>query len=251
MKSFIAGYKAELSKLTAKKKYIVFLIIAVLICIFNIFAQSLVAFISHDEISLKINNFPILMLPFFAEVLIPLIIFMAVSDSFGTELADSTIKAMLFRPITRLKLMTAKMLACLSVAAGLFLAVLIASTALDVIINGGGGLRKFFIYNLGSYITDLIPMILLIFMAALINLLSRGTTLAMFLCVLIYALLKFFGYFIGMTDGILFTSYLQWHKLLIGNTIPFHALISKIALLCGYGAVMFPACYFFFDKRDF
>ncbi len=250
MKSFIAGYKSELSKLLAKKKYIVFLIISVLICVCTILSQLLIALVSHDSVSYRVNNFPIMMLPFFAEILIPLIIFMAVSDSIGTELADNSIKAMLLRPINRFKLFTAKLLACFTVSGALFLAVLISSTVIDFIVNGPSGFQRYFIYNLGSYIMDLLPMILLALMAALINLVSKGTTLAMFLCILIYAIMKFFSYFIGITDGMLFTSYLQWHKLWIGSTLPFHALISKICLLIGYGTVMFSAGYYLFDKRD-
>lgn len=248
--SFIAGYKVELAKLLAKKKYLVFFIISVLICAATLSSQIVIALISHEELSFRINNFPIMMLPFFAEILIPLIMFMAVSDLFGSEFADNTIKAMLLRPINRFKLMTAKLLACFSVAGILMLGVFFSATIIDLIVNGAGGFVKYFIFNLGSYIIDLLPMILLAIMAALINLVSKGTTLAMFLCILIYAVMKYCSYFIGITDGMLFTSYLQWHKLWIGNTIPFHALISKICLLIGYGTIMFSITYYIFDKKD-
>lgn len=248
--SFIAGYKAEVYKLFAKKKYLVFFIISVLICAATISSQLVISVVSHEELSYRINNFPVMMLPFFAEVLIPLIIFMAVSDLFGAEFADNTIKAMLLRPINRFKLMTAKILASFSIGGILMMGVFLTATIIDLAVNGADGFRKYFIYNTASYIIDLIPMLLLAIMAALINLLSKGTTLAMFLCILIYAVLKYCSYFIGITDGMLFTSYLQWHKLWIGNTIPFHALISKIALLIGYGTVMFSAAYYVFDKKD-
>lgn len=249
--SFIAGYKTELFKLLAKKKYVVFFIISALICVFVILTQFIIAKLSHSALNLRVNNFPVMVLPFFAEVLTPLIMFMAASDSIGSEIADNTIKATLLRPINRFKLLSVKLLACFTVAGGLFLAVFAAATVMDLLANGPAGFTKYFIYNLGAYVMDLLPMILLVLMAAIINLISNSTTLAMFLCILIYAILKFFGYFFGAANGIFFTSYLQWHKLWIGNSLPFHAMISKICLLIGYGVVMYSYCYYIFDKKDY
>lgn len=250
MRNFMAAYKIELSKLIAKKKYIVFLIIAVLICVCNMSSQFIISIISDNELSISLNNFPLMMLPFFAEIFIPLISFMAVTDSIGAEFGDCTIKAMLLRPVNRFKLFTAKILASFTVSAILFMAVLFTATILDFFVNGADGFKKYFLFNVGSYIVDLIPMIIIVIMGALINLLAKGTTLSMFLCILIYAILKYCSYFIGITDGILFTSYLQWHKLWIGNALPFNALISKITLLLGYASVMFCGGYYLFDKKD-
>jgi len=248
--SFFTGYKIETSKLLAKKKYIVFLIISVIICLCCISSQFVIAQLSDEDISIRVGNFAMLMLPFFVEIFIPLIIFMASADLVSTEIYDHTIKAMLFRPISRFKLIAAKTAACFSVSGGIFIGVLIACTVIDLFVNGAGGFRKYFLLNVGSYMVDLIPLLLIVIMAVLINLISKSASLAMFMCILVYAVLKYCGYFTGF-DGLVFTSYLQWHKLWIGAAIPFGAMIGKITLLLGYAVVMFSAAYYLFDKRDY
>ena len=51
------------------------------------------------------------MVGFVFDILVPLIIFMAVTDLFASEVQEDSMKASLLRPMTRFKVMTSKSLA--------------------------------------------------------------------------------------------------------------------------------------------
>lgn len=250
MSTFLSSYKIELYKLTLKKKYIVFAVFGILFCLFRVGAMWLVSLLSQGELALRLSNLALEMLPFFAEVFIPLIIFMAVTDAFASEIQENTLKAMLVRPVTRFKLMLSKALACFTVGAVIFMAIFLASTILELIFGSPVKLGEYVLKNIGAYAIDLVPVFVLVLMAILINMICRTPTLAMFVCFLTYAVMKYCNFFVPSVNNILFTSYNQWHKLWIGSALPLHALSAKIFLLIGSALVFFTTAYHLFDKND-
>ncbi|MCX7715388.1 MAG: ABC transporter permease [Clostridia bacterium] len=251
MKTLCASYRNELDKLFVNKKYTVFLVIGILICMGKIGVLWAVGAVSKGTVNLKISNLALEMLPFFAEVLVPLVVFMAATDLMCTEIQDNTMKAMLLRPVSRFKLLISKTLAAFTVGAVNFIVILIACTVLEAIFGDASKLWGYVGNNAAAYLIDLIPLFVLVLMAMLVNLISKSSTLAMFLCFLIYAVMKYCNYFVIWAGSALFTSYSQWHKLWIGTAIPFSAMSSKIFLLIGSAIVFFTAAYYLFDKRDF
>jgi ABC-2 type transport system permease protein len=250
MKPFIANFKNELYKLSTKKKYVVFAIIGILICLFKVLSAWVVTKLSRGMIPLQIEGMAMGMLPFFAEILIPLMMFMAVTDLFCSEFHDNSIKAVLMRPISRSKVMLSKIFACFTMAIIQFAVVFVTCTLLEAIFGTPAKLGESFLVSLSSYAIDLVPLFVLILMAVLINMLTKGSTLAMFLCFLVYALMKYCNYFVPSLSAMLFTSYNQWHKLWIGSRLPFHAMISKILLLVGSGILFYTGGYYLFDKKE-
>lgn len=249
MNTFLASYKIELYKLAMKKKYIVFTIISMLICVCRVGMMWMVSLMSQGQAKLQLGNLALEMLWVFTELIIPLIIFMAVTDLFCSEFQENTIKAVITRPITRLKLLMTKSLACFSVAAIMFFGVYIVCTVLEMMF-GDGSLHEYVIKNLGAYMIDLVPMIVLVFMSVLINMICKTPTLAMFICFLTYAVMKYCNYFVPSVNNVLFTSYSKWHQLWIGSTLPVGAMSSKIFLLIGTAIVFFTISYYLFDKKD-
>ena len=71
----------------------------------------------------------------------------------------------------------------------------------------------------------------------------------MFLSILLFIGFNVLGIFWSNASGLLFTGYMQWHKIWLGTTLPFSALFPKIALLFGYGMVFFSGGYYLFLKR--
>lgn len=252
MKRLAAGFQNEFYKLMSKKKYIVLLIISVLICIGRVSINLLIDRISHGVLTIKLSNFAIEMLPFFAEIIVPLVIFMAMTDLISSEFQDMTIKSALMRPISRGKVITSKILAGFAVGVIYYIVIFIACVVMEMIFGTMSKLGMNFTRMLGAYLVDLIPLFVVVIMAAFINLLSKGGALSMFLCILVYALMKYCNYFLaGGVGTVLFTSYMQWHKIWIGSMLPFGAMISKIGIVAGTGIIFYCVSLYLFDKREF
>ena len=72
----------------------------------------------------------------------------------------------------------------------------------------------------------------------------------MFLCIIIYICLKLAGvYFTGLS-GLVFTGYMQWHKLWLGAGMPVGTMISRVALLLGYGITFTSVGYYIFRFKE-
>lgn len=110
MKPMLINAKSELYKLITKKKYIVITIIGALVCILRLGGSVLIAKVSGGELVIK-SNLIMEMIGFVTDILIPIIIFMAVTDLFASEVQEDTLKASLMRPLTRFKVMTSKSIA--------------------------------------------------------------------------------------------------------------------------------------------
>lgn len=247
MRLFMASLQNELSKLLSRKKYIVFVIIEAAICLISVLTKLLIAKVSQGNLSLSLQNIPINMMSFFVNILIPLIVFMAVTDLFGTEFQDSTIKALLSRPVSRMKIFTSKITAAFVLGVVNLICVFVVSAALEALTTGNVAQLG---YSLSAYLLDIIPMLVVVLMAAFINQFGKSSTMAMFLCIIVYVVLWVGGVFVPQLSGLLFSGYLQWHKLWLGTLLPVSAIVSKIALLAGYSLVFFSGGYYLFLKRE-
>jgi len=248
MSAFSGSIKNEYIKLASRKKYIVFLIIEAIICICVMLVQTAANKALSGSVVVQISNMAMGMLTFFIQVYIPLVVFMACSDLFSAEMQDNSIKAILMRPVSRFKIFFSKTLAIVLFAAQYLVALLLITSVLEVI--SGGSIRDFWL-NLGAYLLDIIPLTVLVLMAVFINQFTKSSSLTMFLCIIIYAILYVLGIIFPTASGLFFTGYMQWHKLWLGFTIPFSAMLSKIGILFGYGLVFAGAGFYLFDKRDF
>lgn len=248
MRAFIACYLGELKKLRLKKKYTVLTIISALLCIMLALISALIGKAANIQSGSLTASLPMTVMSIFTQLVMPLVSAMAVCDLFATEYHDLSIKAQLMRPVTRFKIYTVKLCAVFTVCTLIFLSVYTVSAISDfAFTQNNGGL----LYSFGAYILNLIPLIPVILMAALINQFAKGSTSAMFLCIIIYILMKVAGILVPILDSLLFTGYLEWHKLWLGTTLPFGALTSKCILLLGYAITFFSGGYFLFLKREF
>lgn len=249
MNVITANYFNELYKLRVRKKYIVFLILAAAICFFKVGISWILSAISHGEIVMRSANIAMTMLPFFAELYIPLITFMAVTDLFCTEFHDNTIKFMLMRPISRWKIIVSKLMAASTICAVYYAVIFIVCTVLEFVFGtpnatliGAAGM---------SYLLDLVPMIVLALMTILLNMTTKSATLAMFLSIAVYAFMKFIYIFGNSFGSMFFASYMQWHKLFIGYTLPFGALCIRLGIVLGWIILLYTASYILFERKEF
>ena len=248
MNALILNTKSELKKLILKKKYIVLTILCALIGFIFIASSALIAKISGGNVIVK-NNIIMSMLRIVTEVLIPLIVFMSVTDLFSAEAQDDTLKASLLRPLSRFKVMTSKSLASFLLSGICALIVFCICIVLQFVFIGATT-HDAGIYLL-SYLIDLIPVTGLVAMAILINMLAKSPTLSMLLCIVVYVFFKYMNIFVSNFGQMFFTAYSQWHKLWIGSHLPIGSLASKCGILFGSVLILYTLSYIIFDKRDY
>lgn len=239
----------ELKKLSTRKKFLVFLIIEIIICIICGLINVAIGRASDGLVSssLVLANMPMAMLSFFIQIYIPLIIFMAACDLFAGEVHDGTIRATFMRPVSRGKQYFSKIAAVMIVAA-IYLLTLFVFTS---IIKGiGAHSTEGLVDSFLSYSLDIIPLIVLVLFAAMMNQFSRSPSLSIIICIIMYIGLYMIGILVPLLSGLLFTGYLQWHNLWIGATLPFKFMISKMGILVGFGMIFGCVGYYLFERRE-
>ncbi len=246
MRAFWACYLGEVKKLSLKKKYIILIIVSVAICALFAVISSAVGRLASISDGVFWESVALTVMPVFTQLVMPLIAMMGVCDLFASEFSDLSIKAQLMRPVTRFKIYAAKLCAVFSVCAAVFLSVFAVSAVCDAALDGGQTA-----YAFGAYLINLVALIPVIFMSAVINQITKGSTSAMFLCIIVYILMRVAGIMFPLLDSLLFTGYLSWHKLWMPDMLPIGALASKCALLAGYAVTFFSGGYYLFLKREF
>ena len=252
MTAFFAAYHNELSKLFWRKKYIVFLIIGVLICILWAMLGNVVSGFIGRQGGLFISLMPTPMgvLPFFLQILIPLLIFMGVTDLITTEGSEHTMKAMVCRPVERWKLYMGKLLAVLTYVAIYLICIFIVSMVLNQTLGRALSPGELFT-AFASYTLTIPPLAVLISFAALVALFGRSGTLTMFLLVVVYLVMSALPIVFPIFTELLFTSYLGWYRLWIGALPEASRLIHMLSIVLGYGVVFFTAGSLIFDRKEY
>ncbi|WP_027398678.1 ABC transporter permease [Anaerovorax odorimutans] len=249
MRIFTASLKNELKKIISRKKFLVFLIIEIIICLLSGLVQLVISKASSGMIStsLVFSNMPMTMLAFFVQIYIPLIIFMATCDLFSGEVNDGTIRATFMRPVSRFKQYFSKIFAILILSGAYLLFLFVLTTVMKVITTNS-------IVNFGqnflAYSLDLIPLFILILFVAMLNQFTNSPSLAFFICVIIYIALYVIGILVPIMSGLFFTGYLQWHNLFLGILMPFKAIIIKMGILISYGMIFGCIGYYLFERRE-
>lgn len=253
MSVFIADLQNQMQKLSARKKYIVFLIIEVLICVVWCLISVALGKVAARGLDMEgaggllTGDMPMTMLNFFIQVYVPLIIFMAACDLFTGEAADGTLRAGFMRPVSRFKQYASRVVA-IWILAVVYLVILFVLTTLmkGLLSHSMAGLGGAF----ASYFLDIIPLLVLVLFAVLMNQFSGSTSLSVILCIIVYIGLLAFGVLVPRASGLLFTGYLQWHNLWVGTALPFGPALTKLGILAGYGTVFACIGYYLFERKE-
>lgn len=247
MFGILANYKNEFSKLFSGKKYVVFMIIEAIICGVVVLTKELAIKLSDGHFNLNQVSTAMTLMGMFVTVVFPFIIFMAACDLFSSEFHDKTVRAVFARPTTRIKVYIGKILAITTLVLMNMIVVLVVSGTLDYIFSGK--IVNFVYISLGYFI-DIIPLMVLIGMAVLINQFVKSSTMAMFLCIIAYIALNLLGIYYPDFSGLVFTGYMQWHKIIIGTNVPILALFNRAMILLGYGLTFASVSYYMFRYKE-
>lgn len=256
MNETYAAYLGELKKIMWRKKYMVFLFIGFFICILWAIVGSLISGVALNFVGMPMGHVPtpISVLPFFAQVLIPLLIFMGASDLITAE--TSIIKSTLSRPVARYKLYSGKMLAITTYVAFYLACIYVVSAFLNQLLTRATGTGRplgllelvdaFF-----AYVLTVPPLLVLTLFAGFIALFGRSPSLTMFLLVVLYIIMRVLPIAFPIFSELLFTSHIGWYRLFVGISPTASRLVHMLLILVGYGAVLFTAGSLIFDKKEY
>ena len=244
----------ELQKLMLYKKYTVLLILGVILGLAwtltgRLMALTLNAFAGTGFLW-DFNSVPTSSLSMFSQLYLPLMIFMAVTDLFAGEYSDQTIRSSLMRPITRLKLYTAKLTAVMIYIAG-FLGVVFAVNMIAGLIVGGVDSIWVVARSLTAFVMTLVPLAVLACFAALAAQVIKSGSLLMFSMIASLLLLKALPLLLPVTRNMLFTDFMGWYRMFTGTLPAPSVLIPASLILLGSGAVFYLAGTMAFDRKDF
>lgn len=247
MSIIAANLKNECTKLFVRKKYFVFMFIEVIICLGAVCSKMIAARLSDGIFTMSNISTSITMMSLFLGIIIPFICIMAVCELFSAEFQSKTIRSVFSRPAERYKVYMGKVLAVLILAVLNMAVVFSASSIADLVVSGR---VVSFGYSVGAYILDIFPMLVVILMAVMVNQFTKSSTMAMFLCIIVYAGLNVAGIYFSSLSGLVFTSYMQWHKIWLGGGMPYIAALFKTLLLLGYGLTFGAVGYYIFRFKE-
>jgi ABC-2 type transport system permease protein len=248
MNSLKANIINEIQKLFLKKKITVFLLITAIICFLSAFfvssIQAKLVFVALNSLS-----FPLMTLSMFANIFLPLFIFMAVSEVFSGEVNDKSLKLVLIRPISRLKVFISKNVAVAIYIIINLLVVLMVSMVSIMFLHQGSMVQS--ISQIAfAYFIDIIPAVVLAIFAAFISQFFKSSSGALITCILSYIGIKILSMFIKGMNNSIFTSYLNWYSIWLTGSSSFLRNINILFMVLSYGIIFFTVGYYIFDKKE-
>lgn len=235
----------ENQKIFRQRRYQIYPLIVALILI----GSAGISIISGNVLGLTMTNYPYTVLALLNYVFAPVAIFLLVCDLLSGEMAGHQIRVLLTRPVSRVNVLFAKMLAIASYVAIIFVGGFLIASILNIM---SAGFQAINILNvLLAYTVGFIPMLTLIAMAALVAFVSKSKTSCFSFCLFAYLGCMVLGLVFSRLSPALFTSYLSIGRMVIGSNIPVTGLLTGISILTGYGVTFFSISKNTFVKRDF
>jgi ABC-2 type transport system permease protein len=239
----------EWVKLSSRKKTIFFLVMIVLIPFLGL--PIVMQIQSGVGITVVVSShYPIIILNFLTLFVIPLMMFMSVSDIFSGEFGDKTIRSMLVRPVNRFKIFTSKLLALFAlIGAGLLLGWL-SSTIASFFLPVSEGLKSGIAESALAYTAAALPMICLCTVAVFIAQFFKNASGALAICILVYTAAKLITFVFPQLMVFSPTSYTDWHQIWISSAVSAGKLFTIFSFLLGCGILFYTSGYFVFDKKE-
>jgi ABC-2 type transport system permease protein len=192
-----------------------------------------------------------MVLSVFINTILPLFTALITIDSFSGEFSNNTMKIALLRPITRLKLYTAKLSAISLFVLFNLMAAMLLSTLTGILFNANSftlrGVMNIFV----SYVVSIFPMMILALIIVVLTHIVKSGTGVFFLSILIFIAFKALEIVFSRFSGILFTSLMDWYNLWTMSPFPILKIARKFMMLLGYGIILFTSGYCLFDKKDY
>jgi ABC-2 type transport system permease protein len=239
----------ELVKLLARKKTNFFLLLAALLpflglpVVMKLQSGLGIAGIASD-------HYPITILGVLTTFVLPLMMFMSVSDMFSGEFGDKTIRAVLLRPVSRLKIFTSKLLAMFVILAGQLLLGWLASAIASFFLPASNGMMSGIAEAALAYVVAALPMFALCTVAVFIAQFFKNASGALAICILLYVAAKLITFVFPQFTVFSPTAYTDWHQIWIGGAVYTGKIVTIFSFLLGCGIVFYTSGYYVFDKKE-
>jgi ABC-2 type transport system permease protein len=249
MEGFKASFINEIEKMYKKKKAVVVVIISLVVIVLS----QLIIIGMRSGFGIRgVNSleFPITVLSLFVNTILPLFTALVAIDVFTGEFSQNSMKIALTRPVTRLKLFTAKLSAIAFFVLANLLIVMLLSILTGFIFNTASITVSGFIRIIISYLITLIPILAMILIVVVLANVFRSGSATFFLCIILFLVFKVLGYVFTQYSSLFITSMLGWYNLWIADSIPLFKILRLFLIMSGYGIMAFSAGYYLFDKKD-
>jgi len=253
MQLLLAGTINEWVKLTSRKKTIFFLAMTALLPFLGLLAvQRLQSGLGIAGITGA--DYPLAYLSLLVQFLLPLHLFMMASDLYAGEAGDRTLRAVIVRPISRLKIYASKQLAIFAVLLA-HLAIGAASSVAAAFIlpaTAGASAAGSLAAAAAAYAAAALPLFVLSAIAAIIAQLFRNASGALAVSVVLYGAAKLLALFFPAAAVYSPATYMDWHMLLIGGGMgaPTGSAMTVFSFLLGCGIVLYTVGFYQFDRKE-
>jgi len=249
MERFKAAFINEIEKIYKKKKAIVLVIISLVVIALG------QLMITGVRIGLGVRGassteFPILVLSVFVNTILPLFVALVSIDMFAGEFSQNTMKIIITRPVTRLKLFSAKIAAVAFFAILNLLVVMILSTLTGFLFNSVSVTAAGLIRIVVSYLITLIPVVTLALIIIFFANIFRSGAASFFLVIILFVVFKVMEFVFPQYSSLFITSMLNWYNLWLADVLPFGKILRQLLIMSGYAIMFFTAGYYLFDKKD-
>lgn len=235
-----AGVRNEFVKLMIRKKYQVLILLTFLLSIGINMLTTL------GNVS---TNSSLVVLSAITRFILPLMIAMAAADLFTAEQENGSIKLILTRPISRIKIFSSKILAIFIYSIASLLIGYLSSIIYSILLNFEG-LANMWEITL-SYAVSIVPIFTIILFSAVISQLCKNSSSTVMMSVFSYMAIVVIGIIFPNISPMLFTSYTGWYKLFIGASMPLANIFNILILLIGYILIFFAAGLISFEKKEY
>jgi ABC-2 type transport system permease protein len=248
MEAFRASFINEIEKMYKKKKAVVIVVISLIVIVLGQLAVSGIR--SGLGLRTGSSQFPILVLSVFVNTILPLFTALVTIDVFTGEFSQNNMKILLTRPVTRLKIFSAKIAAIAFFVMANLLVVMLLSIIAGLIFNSTTVSFVEFIKVILSYLVTIIPVMALALIIVIFANIFKSSTAVFFISILMFIVFKALGYVFSQYSSLFITSMLSWYNLWIAENIPFLKVLRLFLIMLGYAIMSFTAGFYLFDKRD-
>ncbi len=246
MSSLRAAYINEIYKLSKRKKLAVSCILSVV----AVLIAALIVGVANNFMGIRItgeSEFSVLVLSVLNYTLIPLFTIFVCIDMVGGEFSNQTMKMVLTRPVSRVKVYLSKALAAATFIIVNLLFIMVTSLIISLFIKGTlAGIGRIFV----AYVASFFPLFVFALFTMIISTIFRGTGSAFFLSILCFLLCNVLGLFFSQLQSFLFTTAFNWYTLFLGSYINFHKIFRMFMILVGLGLMFFGIGSYLFDRKN-
>ena len=250
MAVFQAALVNEIEKLYKKKKALA----AVLLSLAMIVIGQLIIVGVRSGFGIRGTGsveFPMLVLSFAVNSILPLFTALVAIDSFSGEFSLNSMRITLTRPVSRFKIFTAKIVAIVLFILAMLLLLLVFSMLAGFIFNTNSATLDSLTRTVFSYFVSLLPMVVLALgIVFLANLFKSGISV-FFVSILAFIALKVLGVIFSRYSSLFMTTQLDWYNLFMVNSFPLGKIVRQFLIMVGSGIMLFTAGFYLFDKKEF